>query len=134
MTFAGAKRSAWTCGRCAGSGSILVGGWEVPIYEPCPDCHGGLQYSRHCDGPGVRQAVSLANSESLIERLTEPDERQRDAIDRAEREWAGKPRLCPKCGSEFKSVRDRGQCTNCSHIFYASHPETGNAKWWLEIM
>ncbi len=80
-----------------------------------------------------RRVVALAESESLLERITERDARQRDAVDRAERQWAGQLRCCPKCGTEFKSVRDRGQCTECSYIFYASHPETGREMWWLEI-
>jgi NADH pyrophosphatase NudC (nudix superfamily) len=77
--------------------------------------------------------VAFAVTESLLERLSERDLRQRLAVDRAEREWAGKTRTCQKCGTEFKSVGDRGQCTTCSNIFYASHPETGNKMWWLEI-
>ena len=78
-------------------------------------------------------AVRLAEAESLFEKLNERDARQRDAIDRADRAWAGKPRSCPRCGTEFTSVQDRGQCTKCSHIFCASHPESGSSTWWLEI-
>ena len=77
--------------------------------------------------------VAFAVAESLFERLTDRDLRQRRAIDLAQREWAGKTRPCPKCGAEFKSVGDRGQCTNCTHIFYASHPALGNVMWWLDF-
>lgn len=105
---------------------------------------GGYNWSRRHPGypkeiecavsdPDWQQAVALAESDCLLERLTERDTRQRRAVDRAEREWAGKTRPCPRCGTGFKSVRDRGQCPGCAYIFYASHPETGQEMWWLKI-
>jgi hypothetical protein len=81
-----------------------------------------------------QQAVEFAVSQSLLEQLSERDDRQREAVDRAERQWAGKIRTCPKCGTEFRSVRNRGQCPSCSHIFFASHPETGRKMWWTNIL
>lgn len=77
--------------------------------------------------------VELAVSESLLERLTERDARQRLAMELAERQWGGRIRTCPKCLNEFRSVKDRGQCTRCSHVFYASHPNSGSAMWWLDV-
>ncbi len=79
-----------------------------------------------------QQAVAAATAESLLERLNERDARQREAVASAEHEWAGKRRSCPKCSTEFSSIRDRGQCPSCGHIFYASHPTLGNVMWWLE--
>lgn len=80
-----------------------------------------------------RQAVATAIAESLLERLNEQDASKLDAVEIAEREWAGKLRCCPKCSTEFSSIRDRGQCPSCGHIFYASHPALGNVMWWLHI-
>ena len=80
-----------------------------------------------------RLSVATAESESLLERLTESDLRSRNAVEQGEREWAGKPRNCPDCETQFTSVRDRGQCPSCGHIFYASHPDLGNVMWWLQV-
>lgn len=30
------------------------------------------------------------------------------------------PRICPKCGADFQSVQDRGQCPQCRYTFCAS--------------
>lgn len=46
--------------------------------------------------------------------------------------WRGRPRACPECSETFVSQGDRGQCTNCQHVFYASHPELGDTDWWRE--
>jgi hypothetical protein len=80
-----------------------------------------------------RHAVALAESECLLEKQIEREARQREAVDAADREWRGQFRDCPKCSSRFKSVGDRGQCPHCGHLFYASHPASGGAIWWLEI-
>ena len=34
--------------------------------------------------------------------------------------WHNKNRVCPECKTQFKSVRDRGQCPECGCIFLAS--------------
>jgi len=34
--------------------------------------------------------------------------------------WIGKQRACPKCGTCFVSVQDKGGCPQCGHTFYAS--------------
>lgn len=80
-----------------------------------------------------QQAAATATAESLLERLVERDERQREAIELADREWSGKRRRCPKCSTEFVSMRDRGQCPHCGDVFYASHPDVGRKMWWLEV-
>ena len=77
--------------------------------------------------------VAEAESTNLCQLLIDQDARQREAVDLGEREWAEKPRNCPKCSTSFVSVHDRGQCPRCSVIFYASHPEAENKMWWLEI-
>lgn len=73
-----------------------------------------------------QQAVAVAESECLLEELTERDARRRHEAQQADLYWSGKSRRCPKCNTEFKSVQDRGQCTKCAHVFYASH--VGSAK------
>lgn len=77
--------------------------------------------------------VAEAESTDLCHKLINRDERQRDAVDRAEREWSGKSRVCPNCSTSFESAQDKGQCPNCGQVFYASHPESGNDSWWLRI-
>jgi hypothetical protein len=98
---------------------------------------GHRRYAKEIEGAMANdqwlRSVDSAETESLLERLTEQEDRQRAAHERAEREWAGKLRCCPKCAIEFRSVRDRGQCPRCGHIFYASHPMLGNVMWWLQI-
>ena len=74
-----------------------------------------------------------AEASNLCDELTACDKRQRDAQHAAEREWSGKARSCPKCQTEFRSVQNKGQCPNCRHMFYASHPASGNDMWWLTI-
>ena len=34
--------------------------------------------------------------------------------------WCGRERKCPKCKTRFRSQYDRGQCTQCRHVFDAS--------------
>ena len=63
-----------------------------------------------------------------------PNARRREiqrALRDASPEWSGKIRSCPKCQTSFKSNSNMGQCTNCSFIFFASHPELGDARDWM---
>jgi len=53
-------------------------------------------------------------------------ERWRRALDEVDAQWPGKPRACPRCGSEFVSNFNRGQCPKCGHLFFASNPSAGN--------
>lgn len=53
-----------------------------------------------------------------------------ESIDQTNMYWSGRSRTCPRCGASFTSNFDRGQCTNCRHVFYASHPELGDTPWW----
>lgn len=75
------------------------------------------------------EAVRIAQSMSLLERIQSEERQQRDATLRAEREWSGKQRPCPKCNTTFKSVQDRGQCPKCGFMFFASHPNN-DPDWW----
>jgi ribosomal protein S27AE len=59
--------------------------------------------------------------------------RMRDAYEQARAQWAGKERPCPKCGAAFTSDDDRGTCARCGHVFYASHPELGDTRWWEQV-
>ncbi len=78
-------------------------------------------------------AAHEAEASNLCNELTARDKRQRDVQYAAEREWSGKPRVCPKCETEFTSVQNKGQCTTCGFMFYASHPDSGNEMWWLTL-
>lgn len=40
--------------------------------------------------------------------------------------WAGRERDCPKCGTTFTSVQDKGSCPACQYTFYASKSESLN--------
>jgi hypothetical protein len=85
------------------------------------------------ENPDWIDAVRTAESTLLMEQIQKEQRDMRDAIDRAEREWSGKLRKCPKCQATFKSVGDRGQCPPCRHLFYASHP-AGDPEWWRTPM
>lgn len=78
------------------------------------------------------EAVKLITELKLMEFLRQRDVRRESAQYEAEVEWRGRIRPCPKCGTEFKSVQDRGQCPGCAHVFCASHPG-GPTDWWMKI-
>lgn len=80
------------------------------------------------DSPEWLEAVRIAESTLLLERFEQEQNDRRNAIAQAEREWSRKERACPKCETIFKSVGDRGQCPQCGHVFFASHP--GDADLW----
>ena len=86
---------------------------------------------RATDDPSWNAAVQVAESEMLHERIQNEQRQYRLAQDRTDKQWAGKTRACPKCDTTFNSRQDRGQCPDCGHIFYASHPD-GNNDWWRE--
>ena len=76
----------------------------------------------------------LAQLEGEARRRDAPHARLREirrSLRDASPEWSGKIRSCPKCQTSFKSNFNMGQCTNCSFIFFASHPELGDAKDWM---
>lgn len=72
------------------------------------------------------RAVQTAESEMLFETLREEFHRRKAAIENSEFNWAGKPRCCPKCGTTFTSIKDRGQCTKCGYISMASNPDSNS--------
>jgi hypothetical protein len=76
-------------------------------------------------------AVEIAESEMLFESLREEHQLRNAAIKDGELNWAGKPRCCPKCDTTFTSIKDRGQCTKCGHIFMASNPNN-DPNWWRQ--
>lgn len=78
-----------------------------------------------------RDAVQLAESEELLERIQSEQRHYLNACDRADGKWAGKARTCPACNTAFTSRQDRGQYPECGLIFFASHPD-GNDNWWRE--
>ena len=43
--------------------------------------------------------------------------------------YAGQDRRCPKCGNVFRSRFNRGKCTECGHMFFASNPQCGSNEW-----
>jgi hypothetical protein len=50
---------------------------------------------------------------------------ERDNVEEAalaERQWAGRERACPHCGTRFTSVQDLGACPSCKKTFRASRP------------
>ena len=73
--------------------------------------------------PQWQKAVAFAQSARLLERLNEQDQRQHALLEKADDEWAGQSRTCPRCQTSFQSARNRGQCPQCHHVFLASHPE-----------
>lgn len=76
----------------------------------------------------------LAQLEAEARLRDAPYARRRDierALFDASPEWSGKIRSCPKCQTSFKSNSNMGQCTNCSFIFFGSHPELGDARDWM---
>jgi ankyrin repeat protein len=76
----------------------------------------------------------IATLEAESSRLREsPHARQkklRREIRAASPEWSGRIRSCPRCQTSFKSVHNKGQCPNCSLVFFASHPGLGDARCW----
>ena len=88
---------------------------------------------RSLDDPTWRDAVHIAESTSILERIQSEDRDYRAAVIRADLDWGGKNRQCPKCNTTFKSIQDRGQCPQCRFDFHASHPD-GNPNWWREEM
>ncbi|MEM7314730.1 MAG: zf-TFIIB domain-containing protein [Planctomycetota bacterium] len=69
------------------------------------------------------EAVQIAESERLLEKITAKHQQIRDEMLRAEREWSGQERQCPKCETTFVSVQNRGQCPRCGFVFLASNPD-----------
>src|SRR5262249_1612042 len=57
----------------------------------------------------------------------EAERRRVEAIKALEREWFRKERPCPGCGTRFTSLRNRGRCPTCRHVFLASHPDNPDA-------
>ncbi len=88
---------------------------------------------RSLDDQAWRDAVRIAETTSILERLQNEDREYRAAVSRANCEWRGRQRQCPKCNTTFKSIQDRGQCPQCRFDFHASHPD-GNPDWWREEM
>ena len=43
--------------------------------------------------------------------------------------YAGHERTWPKCDNAFMSRFNRGKCTKCGHMFFASNPECGGNEW-----
>lgn len=41
----------------------------------------------------------------------------------ADAQWRGRPRACPRCGTRFVSVQDKGACPSCRHVFHASEDD-----------
>ena len=95
-----------------------------------PGHYPGMVLAALGDQEWVR-AVQTAESEKLFDIFREEYQRRKTAIENGELNWAGKPRCCPKCGTSFTSIKDRGQCTRCGNIFMASNP-IGNPEWWRE--
>ena len=83
--------------------------------------------------PAWREAVQIATSMSILERMQDEDREYHDAVTHANRVWRGRPRQCPKCSDTFKSIQDRGQCPKCRFDFHASHPD-GDPNWWRKAM
>jgi hypothetical protein len=81
------------------------------------------------DDPNWIEAVRIAETTALLERIQNEEQQLRQATHHAERQWGGKERECPKCHTTFKSVQDLGQCPQCAFMFFASHPD-GDADWW----
>ena len=77
-------------------------------------------------------AVTIAEQTQLFDKLVADDKKIRQVTADAEREWAGRERVCPKCDVSFRSVGDRGQCPACYHTFFASHPD-GDPNWWRNV-
>jgi len=70
--------------------------------------------------------IKCTNRDELVTALKERWSDVEYEVDDAK--WVGKERECPKCNSRFSSIEDRGQCPNCSYIFYASHPVDWDGK------
>ena len=84
------------------------------------------------ENPDWIEAVRIAESTSVLDKIQSDERKQWRATDEAERFWGGRDRECPKCNRTFRSVRDRGQCPDCRYVFFASHPD-GAADWWREL-
>jgi ribosomal protein S27AE len=73
-----------------------------------------------------REGRVSGTSEEEIAEFSDEAIRERQAENlRNDLDWAGKLRRCPRCSVVFASVRDRGACPGCGHVFYASRPEEG---------
>jgi hypothetical protein len=53
-------------------------------------------------------------------------ERWESRASELDEQWAGKARECPQCRFRFTSRYNRGQCSRCAFIFYASNPIAGD--------
>lgn len=85
---------------------------DEDVYE-----HLYVYVAAHPDGFRGPDAI-----DAIILERKEAEERRKLDIEALEREWSRKERLCPQCGTRFVSVRNRGQCPACRHIFLASQP------------
>lgn len=71
-------------------------------------------------------AVERAEAGNLVEVIREARRREFQSQADGERAWSGKSRPCPRCGTQFVSVRNRGQCPACGKIFLASQPDASS--------
>jgi len=69
--------------------------------------------------------MSEIGLEGLVPPSCREEEFKQRQVERERRHaiWAGKTRSCPRCGTEFVSVQDRGACPSCRHVFYAGDAE-----------
>ena len=76
-------------------------------------------------------SIAVAKSKFPIEEISRLMSLYGDALVKADEIWSNRERKCPRCNTQFVSVKNRGQCPECSFVFLASHPlGEGNDSWW----
>jgi hypothetical protein len=101
-----------------------LSGLNSQYYQLDEDLYGRL-HAYAADRPqGFRGPEAI---EALVLEREESDHRRKEAIESLEREWSRQERPCPRCGTRFVSVRNRGRCPSCLHTFLASHPDNPDA-------
>ena len=92
----------------------ILEGLGAPVQLPRED-------AGRADGvPGPNKPVHWPENQTMQNRARIAAE-----IQALESQWSGMDRSCPKCNTIFRSKGNRGACTNCGHVFYASHPDGG---------
>ncbi len=107
----------------------LVTSPKVKLYQPGDPGQYPVWISSATNDPQRQEAVRYAEAENLLDRVRQEKAQRRQAEYEADRRWSGKTRTCLRCETEFTSCQDQGQCPQCQHIFWASHPN-GNFDWW----
>jgi len=64
-----------------------------------------------------------ATGQSIRSRAQAQAQEREERITALNAMWSRKNRTCPRCGTNFRSVQNKGACPQCRHQFLASHPD-----------